>query len=42
MVIDKLSDDNFTKDDISAAIEQLCTVWCPAHNCISYCLCWCI
>jgi len=30
-----LSDNSFTKDDISAAIEHLCM---PSH-CISYCLC---
>ena len=29
------SDNSFTKDDISAAIEHLCM---PSH-CISYCLC---
>jgi len=27
-----LSGNNFTKDDIFAVIEHLCTVWCPAHN----------
>ena len=39
-----LSDSNFTKDDISAAIEHLCrpTMWCPATVLVCYCLCWCI
>ena len=33
-----LSDNNFTKDDISAAIEHLCTVWCPAIVLVKVCV----
>jgi len=33
-----LSDSNFTKDDKSAAIEHLCTVWCPATALVIVCV----
>ena len=33
-----LSDSNFTKDDIYAAIEHLCTVWCPAIVLVIVCV----